>query len=259
MILNLQLPFAVIPLIQFTGSKERMGAFANRAWVKVLAWSSAVLILTLDIWLTVLSLRDWLGSSGRWRVWLELGLAPVLIVLSLLLAWVILQPVLPHWIRRFGSSPIELPQAVAINLPSPLYEKILVPLDHTGRDREAIAHAAAMAKQHHAKLYLLHVEEGVTSQMFGSLASTAEVEAGREYLREIAAELEKQQVAVEMVVRHARSPRDAIVTYAEELKPDLVVMGAHGHKGLKDIVFGTTINAVRHKLKMPLLVVRGSG
>jgi manganese transport protein len=38
-----------------------------------------------------------------------------------------------------------------------------------------------------------------------------------------------------------------------------VVMGAHGHKGLKDIVFGTTINAVRHKLKMPLLVVRGGG
>jgi manganese transport protein len=258
-ILNLQLPFAVIPLIQFTGSKERMGVFANRVWVKVLAWSSAVLILTLDIWLTVLSLRDWLGSSGRWRIWLELGLTPILFLLTLLLAWVILQPVLPHWIRRFGSSPIELPQAVVVDLPTPLYEKILVPLDHTGRDREAIAHAAAMAKQHHAKLYLLHVEEGVTSQMYGSLASTAEVEAGREYLKEIAAELEKQQVAVEMVVRHARSPRDAIVTYAEELKPDLVVMGAHGHKGLKDIVFGTTINAVRHKLKMPLLVVRGSG
>jgi len=50
-----------------------------------------------------------------------------------------------------------------------------------------------------------------------------------------------------------------IVRYAEELKPDLVVMGAHGHHGLKDIVFGTTINAVRHKLNAPLLVVRGNG
>jgi manganese transport protein len=258
-ILNLQLPFAVIPLIQFTNSKQRMGIFANRGWVRVLAWSAAATILSLDIWLVTITIRDWLSASGRSRVWLELGLGPVLILLTLLLSWVILQPVLPHWIRRFGSSPIELPHAVAINLPSPLYEKILVPLDHTGRDREAIAHAAAMAKQHHAKLYLLHVEEGVTSQVFGSLASTAETEAGREYLREIAAELEKQQVAVEMVVRHARRPKDAIVAYAEELKPDLVVMGAHGHKGLKDIVFGTTINGVRHKLKMPLLVVRGSG
>ncbi len=66
-----------------------------------------------------------------------------------------------------------------------------------------------------------------------------------------------QQIPVEMVVRHARTPTKEIVRYAEELKPDLVVMGAHGHKGLKDIVFGTTINAVRHKLKVPLLIVRG--
>ncbi len=258
-ILNMQLPFAVIPLIQFTSSRERMGTFANRAWVQVLAWSAAAVILSLDVWLVILSLRDWLSGAGRWRGWLELGLAPVLIVLGLLLAWVIFQPVLPHWIRKFGRAPIELPQEVALNLPSPVYEKILVPLDHTSKDREAIAHAAAMAKQHHAKLYLLHVEEGVTSQMYGSLSSTAEVEAGREYLREIASELEKQQVAVEMVVRHSRNPKDAIVSYAEELKPDLVVMGAHGHKGLKDIVFGTTINAVRHKLRVPLLVVRGRG
>jgi len=34
-------------------------------------------------------------------------------------------------------------------------------------------------------------------------------------------------------------------------------MGAHGHKGLKDLIFGTTINAVRHNLDLPLLVVRG--
>ena len=175
--------------------------------------------------------------------------------LVVLLAWVILQPVLPRW--RTGRAPVELPKAVASNLPVPLYQKILVPLDHTSRDREAIAHASALAKQHHAKLYLLHVEEGVTSQVYGPLSSTAEVEAGREYLLEIARELENQQVPVEAVVRHSQDPKDAIVRYADELQPDLVVMGAHGHKGLKDIVFGTTINAVRHKLKAPLLVVRG--
>ena len=151
-----------------------------------------------------------------------------------------------------------LPQAVATNLPEPHYRKILVPLDHTSRDREAIAHAAAMAKQQNAKLYLLHVEEGVTSQVYGPLSSTAEVEAGDKYLRQIVHDLESQQIPVEMVVRHARVPDREIVRYAEELQPDLVVMGAHGHKGLEDIVFGTTINAVRHKLKSPLLVVRGS-
>ncbi len=164
---------------------------------------------------------------------------------------------LPPWIRQLGRSPIELPAAVATNLPSPLYQKILVPLDHTIRDREAIAHATALAKQYNAKLYLLHIEEGVTSQIYGSLSSTAEVIAGQHYLTEIVQQLEAQHVAVEAVVRHAMVPRREIVRYAQELKPDLVVMGAHGHKGLKDMIFGTTINAVRHRLKIPLLVVRG--
>jgi manganese transport protein len=37
---------------------------------------------------------------------------------------------------------------------------------------------------------------------------------------------------------------------------DLLIMAAHGHRGLKDIIFGTTINKVRHEVKIPILVVR---
>jgi manganese transport protein len=256
-ILSMQLPFAVIPLIHFTNNRQRMGTLANSLWVRVLAWLTAVLIVVLNVWLVTISVRDWLNDAGTWRVRLELVLIPILMGLALLLFWIIFHPILPHWIGARGNPPIELPEAVAENLPSPTYRKILVPLDHTVRDRDAIAHAAAMAKQQHAKLYLLHVEEGVTSQLYGPLASTAEVVAGDQYLHQIIRELESQQIPVEMVVRHARTPKKEIVRYAEELKPDLVVMGAHGHKGLKDIVFGTTINAVRHKLKVPLLIVRG--
>ena len=42
----------------------------------------------------------------------------------------------------------------------------------------------------------------------------------------------------------------------ESLKPDLLIMGAHGHTGLKDLIFGTTINSVRHHVRVPLLVVK---
>ena len=258
-ILNMQLPFAVIPLIQFTGSRERMGEFANRIWLQILAWCSAALILSLDIWLVKLSLDDWLKGAGPARGWLELALFPILAALALLLLWITFQPILPGWIRHLGRAPVVLPEQVATNLPSPTYSRILVPLDHTSKDREAIAYAAAMAKQYGATLYLLHVEVGVTSQVFGALASTAEVVAGAKYLEQIASELEAQSVSVEMVVRHSRNPKKEIIRYADDLKPDLIVMGAHGHKGIKDIVFGTTINAVRHKLKTPLLVVRGDG
>jgi manganese transport protein len=61
---------------------------------------------------------------------------------------------------------------------------------------------------------------------------------------------------VEPVVLHARDPKQEIVRYARQLKPDLVVMGAHGHKGIQDLVYGQTINGVRHALETPILIVR---
>jgi manganese transport protein len=115
-----------------------------------------------------------------------------------------------------------------------------------------------MARVHHAKLYLLHVEEGVTSQVYGSLSSTAEVEAGRKYLDEIVESLRAEGIEVETMVAHSSNPNREIIRSAREIQPDLLVMGAHGHGGLKDLIFGTTINSVRHKLRIPLLVVRGA-
>lgn len=39
-------------------------------------------------------------------------------------------------------------------------------------------------------------------------------------------------------------------------KADLLVMGAHGHRGLKDLLPGATVDAVRHKVQIPVLVVK---
>jgi manganese transport protein len=146
------------------------------------------------------------------------------------------------------------PEAAAA--PAPAYRRILAPLDHTELDRLTLTHAAAIARLHHAKVYLLHVEEGVTSQVYGREASTAEVEAGAAYLDRIARSFREQGIAVETAIIHSSSPKRAIVKYAQEIQPDLVVMGAHGHGGLKDLVLGNTINPVRHDLNVPMLIVR---
>jgi NRAMP (natural resistance-associated macrophage protein) metal ion transporters len=50
-ILSFQLSFAVIPLIQFTSDKKKMGVFANSLWVKLLAWFIAIIIITLNVFL----------------------------------------------------------------------------------------------------------------------------------------------------------------------------------------------------------------
>ena len=56
-ILSIQLSFAVIPLVQFTSSRAKMGEFANPRWLMVLSWSAAVLIAGLNAWLLVLTFR----------------------------------------------------------------------------------------------------------------------------------------------------------------------------------------------------------
>jgi manganese transport protein len=113
-----------------------------------------------------------------------------------------------------------------------------------------------MALQHKAKLWLLHVEEDVTSQIYGAMSSTAEVEEGAKYLREISEALRAQSISVETVICHSKDPTEEIVGVARRLAPDLIVMGAHGHKWFKDLVLGNTINSVRHQLEVPILIVR---
>ena len=47
-----------------------------------------------------------------------------------------------------------------------------------------------------------------------------------------------------------------IVRIVKEEKADMLIVGAHGHTGIKDIIYGETINTVRHELKIPVLVIK---
>jgi manganese transport protein len=257
-ILNMQLPFAVIPLVHFTSDRRRMGTFVNGVWMQLGSWACAAFIVVLNAWLAADVLRDWISGSGRFRplvvlisVILALGSAALLIIVS---CW--------PWLRR---APVAVtPVAVDLEPQSPatwrprMYSNILVPIDHSSSDNDALANALALARMHQARIILLHIEEGMTSRMFGSLSSTAEIAEGQDYLASIANALREQNIEVETVVRHGNSPAHEIVAAVRELKPDLLVMASHGHRGLKDLVFGTTINSVRHRVKIPMLIVNQS-
>ena len=253
-ILSMQLPFAIIPLIHFTNDRARMGSFGNSWWLRTLAWITAAIILGLNFRLAAMSIDEWLAHAGSWRPIVVILIVAVSAILLLLLVWVSIEPFIN---RKYGRAPVELPETAGVeSAAAPVYRRILAPLDHTQLDRLAVSHAASLARLHGAKLYLFHVEEGVTSQIYGHASSTAEVEAGEQYLERIAQSLRDQGIAVETSISHSSSPKREIVRYAREVKPDLVIMGAHGHGGLKDLIFGTTINPVRHDLDVPMLIVR---
>ncbi|HTL04139.1 MAG TPA: Nramp family divalent metal transporter [Gemmatimonadales bacterium] len=60
-ILSLQLSFAVVPLVQFTSEKGKMGEFANGRLLKLTAWTVAVVIMGLNAWLLLGVFRTWLA------------------------------------------------------------------------------------------------------------------------------------------------------------------------------------------------------
>jgi manganese transport protein len=257
-VLNLQLPFAIIPLLHFTNDPQRMGPFASSWALRLGGWITAVIVVSLNLWLAGQTIAGWASASGSY--------APLVWTVSLLvcggmlglLGWITVQPYrLPGTPRPATAPPtLGLEIATAELIAPPSYRRILVTLDHSPLDRLALGHAAGLAAQHRARLYLLHVEEGVTSQVYGSEASTAEVEAGAAYLAKLVESLGEINIQVETTIRHGSRPRREIVRYAKEIAPDLIVMGAHGHGGIKDLIFGNTINPVRHELDIPILVVR---
>ncbi len=259
-VLSLQLPFAVIPLIHFTSDKGRMGEFASKAWVRILSWAAAGLILGLNLWLAYQVISGWLEEAGRWRLLLEFLLFPVLGAIGVLLAYISFEPGIRRYMRLRPEKPASLiPEPAAEIVLPPQYRSILVTLDHTRLDTVALRHASALAKTSGARLHLLHVEEGVVSQVYGELASTSEVEQGREYFEKLLEALHTAGVEADFEVVYAKSAPAEIIACAQRLRPDLVVMGAHGHRGLKDIVYGATINHVRHAVGAPVLIVQEQG
>jgi manganese transport protein len=252
-VLNLQLPFAIIPLLQFTNDSKRMGEFTSGWKIRVAGWITAVVVLGLNIWLAAQTILEWGGGAGRYAPLVWTICAAVSIGLVVLLAAVTLQP-FRHDAAKVATLGAEQQTGDLVSVQR--YRRILVPLDHSRLDRLTLSHAAGIAQRDGARLYLLHVEEGVTSQMYGSESYTAEVEAGRQYLDRLVSALDAMDLDVEIAIRHGSRPRTEIVAYAREIDADLLVMGAHGHRRLKDLIFGTTIDPVRHALKVPILVVR---
>ncbi|MBL8238024.1 MAG: Nramp family divalent metal transporter [Bryobacterales bacterium] len=251
-VLSLQLPFAIIPLIRLTSDRQRMGNFANRPWVIALAVTVAAVILLLNGWL-VKNTFEKINLSVASTYYL---LLPTL-ALATLLAYLLIEP----FTGKKPPKAVPLANIAVLDLlPTdadlPLYRKILVPLDHSRSDRLALRHAIALARQSGAELVLLHVEEGATSQVYGPESSTAEVTGGDHYLSGITNSISNQNVACTYLIHHSTSPAAEIVRVARTVRPDLIVMAAHGHGKIGDLVYGETIEQVRHAVKIPLFVVQ---
>ena len=138
-----------------------------------------------------------------------------------------------------------------------MYRRILVPLEHTDTDRTILAHVRGLARTCGSSLVLIHVADGWAARNAArfELRESEEMRSDREYLEQLAEELETEGFEAEAVLAGG-DPAAEIAAAATREKCDLIAMSTHGHKMLSDLVLGSVANEVRHQSLIPVLLVR---
>ncbi len=249
-VLSFQLPFAIVPLVHFTSDRRRMGEFASRGWLRVLAWICAVVVVGLNAVLIVFAMRDWaqeLTKSGGEPWWIYGTVGPLALALAAFLGWVSVYPVLRP--REAAEGERAAPVLTPVR-----YGRIGVAVEFTGADDEVLAQAAALARAHGAEVVVVHVVEGAGADLHGPEADDRESRADRQRLSVLLEHLRAGGL-------HARGalgygvPAEQLARLAKEGEFELLVMGTHGHRFLADMALGHTVAPLLHRLTIPVLVV----
>jgi manganese transport protein len=250
-VLSLQLGFAVIPLIHFTSNKKEMKGFAIKLWVKILAWASAAVIVALNIKLVTEEIISWGQSSGGWYIYAII--IPVAILIALLLLYVFVYPLLRAKDRPANNVPHG--NAMEIEHMEKLpYTRIGITVDFSKNDSNTIKHALIQGGKE-AEYHLIHIVETAAARYHGKAVMDHETLSDAQNLEKYKDNLAGLGYQAYPHIGFGGAAV-AIADITKNNQLQILVMGAHGHKGLKDLIFGTTVESVRHKITIPVLVVR---
>ena len=248
-LLSLQLGFAIIPLIHFTSDKSKMGAFAIKPHIIALASLITAVLVYLNIRMVVEQAMQYFIASDNTFLKLLIIAGGLMYVALLIIA--IAYPLM----NKQKEEKIKLhPEADgSIPFEVPVYKNIAVALDFSKDDKKLIAHALGQGNTSSA-YYLIHVVESAATRIMGDIVDDMETRNDQERLDQYASELASKNISSTPILGYNDRVSE-IVRIVEENNIDLLVIGSHGHKGLKDIVYGQTVSSVRHELKIPVLVI----
>jgi manganese transport protein len=250
-VLSLQLGFAVIPLIHFVSDKKTMGPYVIKPVTKVLAWLITVVLVYLNLRMVGGEATLYFSKAGNLG-WKLVMIFSVLAFLYLLLV-AIFYPLIK---RQPDNVSVEVHRQNTINLKnlqSHSYQRIAIALDFSVHDQQLIAHALSQSNAS-TQLILIHVVESVSAKILGTQSDDLETRRDQQKLDEYIDILKVKGIAAESHLGF-RSRTKEIVRIVKATKADLLVIGGHGHSGVKDWIYGATIDTVRHRLKIPVLVV----
>ncbi|HEY9049681.1 MAG TPA: Nramp family divalent metal transporter [Ohtaekwangia sp.] len=253
-VLSLQLGFAVIPLIHFNSDKEKMGQYVIKPWVKMAAWIIAIIIVSLNVKLVYQEIDGWLTDAGEyaWIVWSTA--IPVCIAAFGLLLYITFKPIIE---KRTAEKAAKIPHGTAKaidDIAKPEYKRIAVCVDFSKVDSLAIGNALAQGGKD-ARYLLIHVVETAGALVYGS--DIADLESAKDHaaLNNYKNQIIEKGYQAELKIGFGK-PGQCIPEMVKDYQADLLVMGAHGHRFFKDLIFGTTLDTVRHRVNIPILIVK---
>ncbi len=253
-VLSLQLPFAIIPLINAVADKRRMGEFTISPKIKILAWVVAGIILSLNIKLIADQIGTWIADSGS-DAWIVKATAiPLTLLLGLLLLYVIAHPWLDKNGFRIGSVHRQAAQTINTIQQPPPYQHIGVALDFSGRDEKLLTESLRFINKSQTKLTLLHVVESPVARRLGSEGEDSETLADRERLEKLTEMMKANKVNSEWQIGSGE-PGKELAKMINDSNIEMIVVGGHGHTGVSDLIHGTVISDLRHHIKASVVIV----
>ena len=250
-ILSLQLGFAIIPLIHFVSDKRKMGAFKIPMWQKIPSWIATLTIISLNGKVVYNEISDLIVNSEH-PILISFTLVPITVFCFLMLLYILILPLIKkdkgHQEKGFHGQLRELRIDPGTEL-----SRIAVTVDFGKSDNKAISKAIQLGGKS-ATLVLIHVLESTGAVVYGEKVSDQERDEDYQKLITYQEQLKSNGVVAEFELGFG-NPKQAIPQLVEKNKCDLLVMGTHGHKTFKDLILGTTIESVRHNIKIPLVLV----
>lgn len=252
-ILSLQLGFAIIPLIHFVSDKSKMKGFHIGKITKIASWIIATIIVSLNAKLVFDEITGWLATSKN-PLLLWLTVVPLAISFLILLLYIVFKPfIIKAKIDIENHSPHNLKLKLS---KSGNYTKknIAVSVDFSDADEVALNNAFELGGIG-AKYTLIHVVETVGAMIYGENIDDHETLIDEKLLEQYKVMLTEKGYKVATQLGFGK-PNKVIPEIINKGEFDILVMGTHGHTGFKDLIFGTTVNKLRHKIDIPLLIVK---
>ncbi|MBU0942718.1 MAG: Nramp family divalent metal transporter [Bacteroidetes bacterium] len=252
-ILSLQLGFAIIPLIHFVSDKTKMNGFHIGKITQTASWIVALVIVILNGKLVYDEIQGWLENSDNPTV-LWLTVVPLAFSFLILLVYIVVKPFITKSRDAFHNhSPHNLKLRFS-QAESYSKKNIAVSVDFSNADEVALNSAFELGGTD-AKYTLIHIVETVGAMLYGENVDDHETLVDEKLLKEYQVMLTEKGFHVAIQLGFG-TPDKVIPKLVNEGNFDILVMGTHGHTGFKDLIFGTTVDKLRHKISIPLLIVK---